>query len=131
MTTQIAAISETTITVAVPLTVRARNGRPKMVLPAADANETASGPDPKLLRAIARAWLWRRRLEAGEVATIDDIAREEGVTGPYVGRTLRLAYMAPRLLEQLVLGADAVEASIQKLTRGVTDTWTSQQSRLR
>ena len=56
-----------TIRVVIPLTIRKRNGRPKILPPEnVDAAE-ARAQDPRLLRAIGRAWGWRRKLESGEV----------------------------------------------------------------
>lgn len=56
-----------TIQVVIPLKLTHRNGRPRVVPP---DNSEAVEPDtqePHLLRAIARAWNWRRMLERGEV----------------------------------------------------------------
>ena len=69
----------TSIRVVIPLTLRKRNGRPK-ILPPEDAGLPGShGQDPHVLRAIARAWKWRRQLEEGEASTLQDIAGKEGV----------------------------------------------------
>jgi hypothetical protein len=68
----------TSIRVVIPLTLRKRNGRPK-ILPPEDAGLPSSqGQDPHVLRAIARAWKWRRQLEEGEASTLQDIAGREG-----------------------------------------------------
>jgi len=87
--------SPATIRVVIPLKLRHRNGRPRIV-PPADLDE-ADTPmaDPRTLRTLARAWDWRRRLERGDVATLADIARHEKVTLPFVSRNIRLAYLAP------------------------------------
>lgn len=93
-----------TIRVVIPLTVRRRNGRPRILPPEGiDAEVDGTVPDPRLLRAIARAWDWRRRLDRGEVATIKDIAAAEGVTDAFVSRFLRLAYLSPDVLERLLI----------------------------
>src|SRR3546814_17578910 len=84
----------TTMRVFIPLTIRKRNGRPKIVPPADMAPDTGGGIDPHVLKAIAKAWSWRRKLESGAAATIQDIADAEGVSDRYVGRMLRLAYLA-------------------------------------
>jgi hypothetical protein len=85
-----------TIRVVIPLKVKRRNGRPRIVPPAEldAADEPIS--DPRTLRAIARAWDWRRRLERGEAATLSDIAQVEQVTLPFVSRYIRLAYLCHR-----------------------------------
>ena len=69
----------TSIRVVIPLTLRKRNGRPK-ILPPEDAGLPGSqGQEPHVLRAIARAWKWRRQLEEGEMAGIQDIAAGEKI----------------------------------------------------
>jgi hypothetical protein len=93
-----------TIRVVIPLKVKHRNGRPRIV-PPADLDEATDEPtpDPRTLRAIARAWDWRRRLERGEVATLSDIAQAECVTLPFISRFVRLAYLSPVVLERILL----------------------------
>lgn len=59
-----------TIRVLIPLEVRRKNGRPKIVPPADFRTSEDQVRDPHILRAISRAWGWRRRAEAGEFATI-------------------------------------------------------------
>jgi hypothetical protein len=93
-----------TIRVVIPLTIKRRNGRPRILPPPdIEAADGGSATDPRLLRAIARAWDWRRRLDRGEVATLKDIADTEGVTVPFISRFLRLAYLSPEVLERLLI----------------------------
>ena len=51
--------------------------------------------DPHILRAIGRAWGWRRRMEAGEFGTVRDLAIAVGLAERHVSRQLRLAHLAP------------------------------------
>lgn len=55
---------------------------------------------------------WRRRLERGDVNTIADLAREEGISDRYVSRVIRLAWLAPSVLERLVLRREPTVLSI-------------------
>ena len=64
-----------TIRVFIPLTLRRRNGRPRILPPANMETEGSRTQDPHVLRAIACAWGWRRKIEAGEVATIRPTSR--------------------------------------------------------
>ena len=59
--------------------------------------------DPHVLRAIARAWSWRRQLETGAASTILDIANAEKVSDRFVSRMVRLAYLSPEVLDHLVI----------------------------
>jgi len=92
-----------TIRVVIPLAVRRKNGRPKILPPADHGLTEARMQDAHVLRAIARAWNWRRKLERGETSTIQDIATAEKVTDRFVSRTMRLAYLAPDVLEKLLI----------------------------
>ncbi len=96
-------MTENTIRVVIPLTVRRKNGRPKILPPADHVPSEARTQDAHVLRAIARAWNWRRKLERGEASTIADIANAEKVTDRFVSRMMRLAYLAPDVLEKLVI----------------------------
>jgi len=115
----------TTMRVFIPLTIRKRNGRPKIV-PPADVVPDTGGVDPHVLKAIAKAWSWRRKLESGEAATIQDIAEAEGISDRYVGRMLRLAYLAPAVLEKLLIARVSPAVSVKELAAATELPWTAQ-----
>lgn len=117
------------MTVFIPLAIRKRNGRPKIVPPAEMVSASNNGGvDPHVLRAVARAWSWRRKLETGEVSTILDIAQADDVTDRYVSRMIRLAYLAPAVLEKLVLKRSPPAVSIKDLAAAAELPWAEQPS---
>ena len=69
-----------TIRVLIPLKVRKKNGRPKILPPADYCPSEDQAQDPHILRAMGRAWGWRRRMDAGEFATITETLRQAPVT---------------------------------------------------
>jgi hypothetical protein len=85
-----------------------------------------SKPDPRTLRAIARAWDWRRRLEREEAAMLSDIAQSEQVTLPFVSRTIRLAYLSPTVLERLLIHRCPCALPLDKLAAVALVPWTEQ-----
>jgi hypothetical protein len=115
-----------TIRVVIPLKVKRRNGRPRIVPPAEFDAVDESMPDPRILRAIARAWDWRRRLERGEAATLSDIAQAEQVTLPFVSRTIRLAYLSPVVLERLLIHRRPCALPLDKLAAAALAPWAEQ-----
>jgi hypothetical protein len=117
----------TTMRVFIPLTIRKRNGRPKIVPPADIAPDTG-GVDPHVLKAIAKAWSWRRKLESGAVGTIQDIAQAEGISDRYVGRMLRLAYLAPAVLDRLLIRRMPPAVSIKDLAQATELPWEKQKN---
>lgn len=134
--TAITDVTASTITVLVPLAVRRRSGRPMIVLPDQDAGldrrlTPARDRGPAvLLRAIARAWDWRRRLEAGEFATLQDLAAADNVTLPFVSRFIRLAYLSPFVLERLLTRDGHVAVPVAEVSTAVMEPWLRQLSRV-
>lgn len=118
----------TTMRVFIPLTIRKRNGRPKIVPPADMAPDTGGGVDPHVLKAIAKAWSWRRKLENGEAATVADIAKAEDVTPAYAGRMLKLAYLAPPVLEKLMIARVPPMVSVKELAAAAEMPWMEQEA---
>jgi hypothetical protein len=115
----------TSIRVVIPLTLRKRNGRPKILPP-----EDAGLPGSHGLRAIARAWKWRRQLEEGEACTLQDIAGREGVSERFIGRMIRLAYLAPEVLEALVVKRRPPAISINEMIGVAKLPWGEQMGRV-
>jgi hypothetical protein len=93
-----------TITVHIPLTFRKRGGRKLVVTP--DGAEWAPRPrvDNAMVKALARAFRWRRMLDEGVYGTLEDLARAKGVNATYVSRVLRLTLLAPEILEAILDG---------------------------
>jgi len=115
-----------TIRVVIPLTIRKRNGRPK-ILPPDDVDlREIRAQEPHVLRAIARAWNWRRQLETGAASTIQDIAAAEKVSDRFISRMLRLAYLSPEVLECLVIRRIPPAVSLNDLGAAADLPWVEQ-----
>jgi hypothetical protein len=115
-----------TIRVVIPLTIRKRNGRPK-ILPPDDLTIRDGQPQaPHVQRAIARAWSWRRQLETGSASTIQDIAAAEKVSDRFVSRMMRLAYMSPDVLEELIIRRAPPALSLNELVVVAQRPWSEQ-----
>ena len=119
-----------TLRVHIPLTLRNRGGRPRILPPKEIEVAMERGQDARLLRAIGRAWDWRRKLERGDVNTIADLAREEGISDRYVSRVIRLAWLAPSVLERLVLRREPTVLSIFDLCGVAELPWVEQPGRV-
>lgn len=112
-----------TIRVLIPLKLRKKNGRPTILPPANYKPSEDRTQDPHILRAIGRAWAWRRRLEAGEVASIDDLAKAEKVSDRFVSRTLRLTYLSPEVLRRLLIERQPPTVDLPHLIDATRQPW--------
>ena len=96
------------LTVRVPLTIRRRGGRKIVVMPEGEV-ATGAAPardriDPTLVKALARAFRWKRLLEEGRYASISELAQAEKIDRGYLGRILLLTLLAPDIVEAILDG---------------------------
>lgn len=91
-----------TMTLHVPFRVVKRGGRKEMHLP--DGVRPDRKADNTLVKALARAFRWKRMLESGEFATIAELAEREGIAPSYMTRVLRLTLFAPDIVEAILDG---------------------------
>jgi hypothetical protein len=117
-----------TIRVLIPLTVCKKNGRPKILPPADYRPSEDRTPDPHVLRAIGRAWGWRRRMESGEFNTVHDLATAMGLAERHVSRQLRLAYLAPNVLRRLTCGRESPAVTMVSLVEIASEPWADQEA---
>ena len=115
-----------TITVHIPMTFRKRGGRKLVVTP--DGAEWAPRPrvDNAMVKALARAFRWRKMLDAGVHATLEDLARAKGVAPSYVSGILRLTLLAPEIVEAILDGRQPAELQLDDLLEGFPVEWEGQ-----
>jgi hypothetical protein len=71
--------------------------------------------DAVLQKLIARAHSWFHDLVSGRVNSMDEIGKRERVDKRYVSRVIRLAFLAPEIVEQIVNGCQPPELIAQSL----------------
>jgi hypothetical protein len=114
-----------TITVHVPFRVVKRGGRKEMHLPerAAQLRRT----DSTLIKALARAYRWKRLLDAGSFATIEEIAAHERISASYLTRVMRLTLLAPDIIEAILDGRTPARG-MDELLNPMTPLWSEQRA---
>jgi hypothetical protein len=103
--TERAALELDTLTIRIPIRLQRRSGRKLIMMPeGAEAPARKPRRDETLVKALARAHRWRRRIESGQAKSITDLAEQEGVTNAYVCRLLPLTCLAPDIVEAILDG---------------------------
>ena len=99
------------------ITVRVRMGmRGSQMKLIVGAESRANGnTDPALIKALAQAHDWLERILDGRARSINKIAASERKASSYVGRVLRLAFIAPDIQEAIVEGRQAPEVMAKRL----------------
>ena len=97
-----------------------------------DGNTTPARVDLPLLSATARAYRWSNDLLAARAQSIGDIAKRQNLTARHVRRVMRLAFMAPRIVEAIVEGRQTANLSAIAMTQKIEllPLWTAQQQAL-
>ena len=113
-----------TLTVVIPLRVKPRGGRKAMVTPGVLALERRQ--DVTLIKAVARAFRWRRMLETGRFATINELAAAEKINSSYVSRVLRLTLLAPDIVEAILDGRQPDGMTLPALMKPFPVEWRAQ-----
>jgi hypothetical protein len=67
------------------------------------------------MRAVAKAFIWNRRIVTGDVNSMADIIREEGVASRYVRKLLPLAHLAPDIVEAICAGLQPTDLTLETL----------------
>ena len=93
------------LTIRVPLAPRKLpSGRKLVLTPEGNAIEAPANVDITLVKALARAFRWRRMIETGRHATVAELAAAEKINPSYVSRVLRLTLLSPAMVEAILDG---------------------------
>lgn len=96
------------VVIDIPMMFRKRNGRKLVVLPEGMRQPPTAESDARcpLRLALARAYRWQKMIESGEVQSAGDIARRLKLDRSFVARTMRLAVLAPDIVEAVLRGEE-------------------------
>jgi hypothetical protein len=110
-----------TVTLHVPFRIVRRGGRKEMQLPEGTARSQRT--DNTLVKALARAFRWKRMLESGDFATIAELAEREGIAPSYLTRVLRLTLLAPDIVEAILEGRKGPEVTLARVLESIPLEW--------
>lgn len=117
------------ITVHVPYRIVKRGGRKEMHLPGSAAPSRRT--DNSLVKALARAFRWKRMLEKGEFTTITELAEREGIAPSCMTRVLRLTLLAPDIVQAILDGKQEPEVTLAQVLEPLPVEWMEQRASLR
>jgi hypothetical protein len=86
--------------------------------------------DSALVKALARAFRWKRMLDSWEFATIAELAEREGIASSYLTRVLHLTLLAPDIVEAILDGKQGPEVTLARLLVPFPTRWLDQRASL-
>jgi hypothetical protein len=108
----------------VPLERRPRD-RKEIMVPG-DGGKPPTRLDRSLVLAVARGRAWVKALHQGEHADTAEIASKCDLSEAYVRRILRLAFLAPDIVESIAEGRQPRALTLQRLLGPVPFAWAEQ-----
>jgi len=120
------------IVIDIPMDLRRRSGRKEIVLPdgVVAENIAPAKPPTPLALALARAFRWQEMIETGQAKSNSDLARKLKLDQSYIARTIRLASLAPDIVEAVLNGQGRNNLSLRSLRRGLPISWEEQRQLL-
>tara|TARA_Y100000294_G_scaffold157166_1_gene158566 strand:+ start:400 stop:810 length:411 start_codon:yes stop_codon:yes gene_type:complete len=121
-----------TLTVRVSMAFAKRGGRKLVIMPDGVSTVASSRPrvDTAMVKALARAFRWRKLLETGVYGTVEEIAAAEKINASYVSRVLRLTLLAPDIVEVILDGRQPAEMALAMLMKPFPLAWAAQKATL-
>ncbi len=136
-----------TATVHVPMKLRKSGGRKLVITPdgipsaAAVGEETEEAPNRRssrrrrpptpIVKALARAFRWRRLMDSGEYTSIAALAAAEGIDKSYVSKILRLSLLEPKVVESVINSTEDCECRLEQLLGPFPIEWQEQRGTMR
>lgn len=94
-----------------------RGGSKRMLDPSGRRIVDQPEPNPALIDALAKGWRWRTLLLSGAYANSSALAEAEGLTQTGLHRFIRLAYLTPDLMREILEGRQRPGLSLDQLCR--------------
>ena len=102
-----------TVTLHIPFRIVKRGGRKEMHLPPGTPPQRKT--DNTLIKALARAFRWKRVLDSGDFATISELAEKEGIAFTYMARLMRLSLLSPGIVDAIMDGRQSAGVTLANL----------------
>jgi hypothetical protein len=104
------------------------SGRKRMVAPDGSEIVPTSKPQPDgtLVKALARKRRWQKLLDEGVYTSVTEISEAEDIGKAYVSRILRLALLAPDIVEAILEGRANHTLVLERLERPLPAGWEEQ-----
>ncbi len=116
------------ISVDLPMTFKPRGGRKVIVLPDGTPGNPAPTAtiDNTMTKAVARAFRWPRLLENGTYGCLEEIGKAEKIGASFVSRIIRLALLAPDIVEAILGGKQPTSLTLKDLMAPFPVEWAGQ-----
>jgi hypothetical protein len=84
--------------------------------------------DNTLVKALARAFRWKRMLESGDFSSISELAEREGIAFTYMARLMRLSLLSPDIVDAIMDGRQPASVTLANMMEPFPLNWQEQRA---
>jgi hypothetical protein len=84
--------------------------------------------DNTLIKALARAYRWKKMLDEGRYGSVTELAAGEKLDRGYLGKILMLTLLAPDIVEAILDGRQPPDLGVHVLRQGFPVEWGEQRA---
>jgi site-specific DNA recombinase len=114
------------IVLTIAMKLKRCGGEMRLIIPGWAAIDQRRQPVPSLIKAVSRASDWVRRMEAGECKHQRDVANATRLEPRYINAILRVAFLAPEIVEAIIDGRQPPNLTLGSLTGVLPMSWHQQ-----
>jgi hypothetical protein len=114
------------IVLTVEMKLKRCGGEMRLIIPGGAAIDQRRQPVSSLVKAVSRASDWVRRMEAGECKHQRDLAKATKLEPRYINAILRVAFLAPEIVEAIIDGRQPPNLTLGSLTGVLPMSWQQQ-----
>ncbi|MEQ9112483.1 MAG: recombinase family protein [Rhodospirillaceae bacterium] len=114
----------------VPVVIKKNGSEKVIVLPGTMTNDDQPSPHAAMITAIVKAHDWFAKLQSGEVKSLHELSQRLNMNRRYVARLLRLAFLAPDIVESILDGTQPRSLSLYDLIKPMPVDWDGQRKTL-
>lgn len=103
------------VVISVPIQIQVRRGMHEIAVLGAEPVTSFAQPDRALLKAVVQSHAWLALLINGAVQSIEELAHHVGRDRPYVRRVLKIAFLKPAMIKDILEAIQPTFASATEL----------------
>lgn len=122
-TTETSILPNGNLLVTIPIDLRDRGNSKLIVTP--DGEQSGNSRN-SFLMAVARGFRWQKAMDTGAIKSIAELASLVGRDKSYVSRIIRLADLAPEVIERVIKDGLPPGLTISRTRKSIPNLWEEQ-----
>ena len=114
----------------IPVSLKRCGIEMKLIVPNGEQPNAHPITTRALQDALRKAIIWNQALVTGQVTAMKELAKQEHVTPPYIGHLVKLAFLAPDIIEAIMRADVSVELSLGRRKKRFPLDWEAQRKTL-